>query len=275
MAARRSFPVGSRRIYPGTAHIVFHPPIDPADYATRDELSDAVRAAIALRRCPNGCGAERSRPTAESSRCIRRSAASWTCGWLRRALRTARCARESARPRLAVRRHRIAALAQRTHQHVRIFRVRHCGNLHHHAEPRQGRMHWVAAAACGALAGQLRGAGRTCVWRCPCAGAGRRWFARAAPAAVCPGTSLAGAGGVPPPSSGGAAGHLRGRRRLGNGTVALQRLLIGSGGLRCGLRCGLRSRGVRMAHRVSQPEEQPAQSAPGRRQMPSRRPSRA
>jgi 1-acyl-sn-glycerol-3-phosphate acyltransferase len=28
-------------------HIVFHPPIDPADYATREELSEAVRAAIA------------------------------------------------------------------------------------------------------------------------------------------------------------------------------------------------------------------------------------
>ncbi len=40
-------PCGSRRIHPGTAHIVFHSPIDPADYATRDELSEAVRAAIA------------------------------------------------------------------------------------------------------------------------------------------------------------------------------------------------------------------------------------
>ncbi len=40
-------PWGSKRIHPGTAHIVFHPPVDPADYATRDELSDAVRAAIA------------------------------------------------------------------------------------------------------------------------------------------------------------------------------------------------------------------------------------
>jgi 1-acyl-sn-glycerol-3-phosphate acyltransferase len=40
-------PWGSNRIHPGTAHIVFHAPIDPADYATRDELSEAVRAAIA------------------------------------------------------------------------------------------------------------------------------------------------------------------------------------------------------------------------------------
>ena len=40
-------PWGSNRIHPGEAHIVFHPPIDPGNYATRDELSDAVRAAIA------------------------------------------------------------------------------------------------------------------------------------------------------------------------------------------------------------------------------------
>jgi 1-acyl-sn-glycerol-3-phosphate acyltransferase len=38
---------GSFRIRPGTAHIVFHPPLYPANYATREELSDAVRAAIA------------------------------------------------------------------------------------------------------------------------------------------------------------------------------------------------------------------------------------
>jgi 1-acyl-sn-glycerol-3-phosphate acyltransferase len=40
-------PWGSNRIHPGVAHVVFHPPIDPADYATRDDLSEAVRAAIA------------------------------------------------------------------------------------------------------------------------------------------------------------------------------------------------------------------------------------
>src|ERR1700723_2755352 len=38
---------GSQRISPGTAHIVFHPPIYPADFATREELMEAVRAAIA------------------------------------------------------------------------------------------------------------------------------------------------------------------------------------------------------------------------------------
>jgi 1-acyl-sn-glycerol-3-phosphate acyltransferase len=38
---------GSLRIHPGTAHIIFHPPIDPAGFAARDELMQAVRAAIA------------------------------------------------------------------------------------------------------------------------------------------------------------------------------------------------------------------------------------
>jgi 1-acyl-sn-glycerol-3-phosphate acyltransferase len=45
--SEKILPAGSWRIHPGVAHIVFHPPIDPANYATRDELSDAVRAAIA------------------------------------------------------------------------------------------------------------------------------------------------------------------------------------------------------------------------------------
>jgi len=40
-------PRGSLRIRPSIAHIVFHPPIDPAAFETRDELSAAVRAAIA------------------------------------------------------------------------------------------------------------------------------------------------------------------------------------------------------------------------------------
>jgi 1-acyl-sn-glycerol-3-phosphate acyltransferase len=40
-------PWGSNRIHPGVAHVVFHPPIYPADYATREDLSEAVRAAIA------------------------------------------------------------------------------------------------------------------------------------------------------------------------------------------------------------------------------------
>jgi 1-acyl-sn-glycerol-3-phosphate acyltransferase len=38
---------GSMRIKPGVARIVFHPPIDPAGFATREELMRAVRAAIA------------------------------------------------------------------------------------------------------------------------------------------------------------------------------------------------------------------------------------
>ena len=38
---------GSLRIHPGTAYVIFHPPIDPAGFATREELMQAVRAAIA------------------------------------------------------------------------------------------------------------------------------------------------------------------------------------------------------------------------------------
>jgi 1-acyl-sn-glycerol-3-phosphate acyltransferase len=38
---------GSFAIKPGTAHIIFHEPINPRDYATREELRDAVRDAIA------------------------------------------------------------------------------------------------------------------------------------------------------------------------------------------------------------------------------------
>ena len=38
---------GTNRITPGTAHLVFHPPIHPASFATRDELLAAVREAIA------------------------------------------------------------------------------------------------------------------------------------------------------------------------------------------------------------------------------------
>ena len=40
-------PAGSLRIHSGVAHVVFHAPIDPAHYFTRDDLSDAVHAAIA------------------------------------------------------------------------------------------------------------------------------------------------------------------------------------------------------------------------------------
>lgn len=38
---------GSLRITPGTAHVIFHAPLSPRDFATRDELIAAVRAAIA------------------------------------------------------------------------------------------------------------------------------------------------------------------------------------------------------------------------------------
>ncbi len=45
--SEKILPYGSFSIHPGTMHIVFHAPIDPTGYATRDELSDAVRASIA------------------------------------------------------------------------------------------------------------------------------------------------------------------------------------------------------------------------------------
>jgi 1-acyl-sn-glycerol-3-phosphate acyltransferase len=38
---------GSLRIFPGTAHVVIHVPLQPRDYATREDLMDAVRASIA------------------------------------------------------------------------------------------------------------------------------------------------------------------------------------------------------------------------------------
>jgi 1-acyl-sn-glycerol-3-phosphate acyltransferase len=38
---------GSLRVTPGIAHIVFHPPLNPGDFATREDLMVAVRAAIA------------------------------------------------------------------------------------------------------------------------------------------------------------------------------------------------------------------------------------
>jgi len=37
---------GSVRIYPGTAHVTFHAPLDPRDYATREDLMAAVRSAV-------------------------------------------------------------------------------------------------------------------------------------------------------------------------------------------------------------------------------------
>ena len=38
---------GSLRIHPGEANVLFHEPIDPANFTSRDELMRAVRAAIA------------------------------------------------------------------------------------------------------------------------------------------------------------------------------------------------------------------------------------
>jgi 1-acyl-sn-glycerol-3-phosphate acyltransferase len=38
---------GSLRIRPGTAHVTFHAPINPADYETREGLMTAMRTAIA------------------------------------------------------------------------------------------------------------------------------------------------------------------------------------------------------------------------------------
>jgi 1-acyl-sn-glycerol-3-phosphate acyltransferase len=38
---------GSLRMHPGIANVVFHPPIDPAGFATREELMKAVREAVA------------------------------------------------------------------------------------------------------------------------------------------------------------------------------------------------------------------------------------
>lgn len=38
---------GSFAIKPGTANIIFHAPLYPSDYASREELSKAVRVAIA------------------------------------------------------------------------------------------------------------------------------------------------------------------------------------------------------------------------------------
>ncbi len=38
---------GSLRIYPGTAEVIFHPAVEPASFATREELMQTVRAMIA------------------------------------------------------------------------------------------------------------------------------------------------------------------------------------------------------------------------------------
>jgi len=38
---------GSIRIFPATAHVIFHAPIQPRDYRTREDLMEAVHAAVA------------------------------------------------------------------------------------------------------------------------------------------------------------------------------------------------------------------------------------
>ena len=38
---------GSMRVQPGTAHIIFHAPLNPKDFGTREEMMEATRAAIA------------------------------------------------------------------------------------------------------------------------------------------------------------------------------------------------------------------------------------
>ncbi len=43
----KMLPKGSVRLRPGTATIVFHPPVSPVDFSGREELMEAVRGAIA------------------------------------------------------------------------------------------------------------------------------------------------------------------------------------------------------------------------------------
>lgn len=40
-------PKGSLRLHPGTVRVIFHPPLDPANYSTREDLMEAVRNSIA------------------------------------------------------------------------------------------------------------------------------------------------------------------------------------------------------------------------------------
>jgi len=64
---------GSLRVVPGTAHIVFHAPIYPANFATRMDLLKAVRAAIAsglperMRNDPSSTDADNHRINDENS----------------------------------------------------------------------------------------------------------------------------------------------------------------------------------------------------------------
>jgi len=47
LGTRAIWPKGSMAIKPGTATVVFHPPIDPKQFPEREALMDAVRASIA------------------------------------------------------------------------------------------------------------------------------------------------------------------------------------------------------------------------------------
>jgi 1-acyl-sn-glycerol-3-phosphate acyltransferase len=44
--ATRMLPKGSTRLRSGTVTVTFHPPLNPADYADKEELMKAVRSAI-------------------------------------------------------------------------------------------------------------------------------------------------------------------------------------------------------------------------------------
>jgi len=46
VGTEKLMPKGSLKVYPGTVRVVFHAPIEPRDFATREELMEAVRAAI-------------------------------------------------------------------------------------------------------------------------------------------------------------------------------------------------------------------------------------
>jgi len=47
LGTERMMRKGSARVWPGTAHITFHEPLDPGQFSSREDLMDAVRAAIA------------------------------------------------------------------------------------------------------------------------------------------------------------------------------------------------------------------------------------
>jgi len=46
VGTEKLMPKGSLKVHPGTVRVVFHAPIEPKDFATREDLMEAVRAAI-------------------------------------------------------------------------------------------------------------------------------------------------------------------------------------------------------------------------------------